>query len=137
MRRFCACPRLFYRTPGRESAHDEQYECPEKAGTHRALGHSLEPSGLERKAQMATEDIIAKIDEAHAKAEALSAKGADLLKQKVQKVSDAASQLATKVVHSAQETAQKAVHRTQEVATAAQHRLEEKGILPSDKPKQK
>jgi hypothetical protein len=86
---------------------------------------------------MATENIIAKIDEAQAKAEALTAKGADLLKEKVQQVSDAASQLATKVVHSAQETAQKAVHRTQEVATAAQHRLEEKGILPSDKPKQK
>jgi hypothetical protein len=86
---------------------------------------------------MATADIIAKIDEAQAKAEVLTAKGADLLKEKVQQVSAAASELATKVAHSAQETAQKAVHRTQEVATAAQHRLEEKGILPSDKPKQK
>jgi len=86
---------------------------------------------------MATEDIISKIDEAQAKAEALTAKGADLLKEKVQQVSDAASLLASKVVHSAQETAQKAVHRTQEAATAAQHKLEEKGIISNDKSKQK
>jgi len=86
---------------------------------------------------MANQDISSKIDDAKARADALAAKGADLLKEKAYQVTDAASQVAARVVHSAQETAQKAVHRTQEAATAVQHRLEEKGILSSDKSKQK
>lgn len=86
---------------------------------------------------MASRDITSKIDEAKAKADALTARGADLLKEKANQVTDAASQVAARVIHSAQETAQKAVHRTQEAATAVQHRLEEKGIIPSDKSNQK
>ena len=86
---------------------------------------------------MTTENITSKIDEAKAKADALTAKGATLLKETVQEVSGAASLLATKVVHSAQETAQKVVHRTQEAATFVQHRLEEKGILPGDESNKK
>src|SRR6185369_4656351 len=97
----------------------------------------FESLGTEVEDNMASRDITSKIDEAKAKADALTARGADLLKEKANQVTDAASQVAARVIHSAQETAQKAVHRTQEAATAVQHRLEEKGIIPSDKSNQK